>query len=96
MLMLDVFGDWCVFLPRIDGDQDNGLEYIQHFPWFYYQNQAGIARPGEPDHPHLYGGATQLVVVIRERWHLSLSVLRPRFLWHHLAISGSTVDLDPA
>jgi len=41
LLMVDTFSDWCVFLPQINGDQDNGLEYIQLFAWFYYQNQAG-------------------------------------------------------
>lgn len=40
-LMVDVFADWCIFLPEIHGDQDNGLAYIQRFAWFYYQNEAG-------------------------------------------------------
>ncbi len=35
------FVDWCVFLPQINGDQDNGLKYIQNFAWFYYRNPAG-------------------------------------------------------
>jgi len=34
----DVFTKWCVFLPQIDGDEDNGLAYIQMIGWFYYQN----------------------------------------------------------
>jgi len=38
--MIDVFGQWCTFLPQISGDQDNGLEYIQKFAWFYYKNPA--------------------------------------------------------
>ena len=28
-------------LPQINGDQDNGLKYIQNFAWFYYRNPAG-------------------------------------------------------
>lgn len=36
--MVDDFIEWCTFLPRIDGSQDNGLAYIQDFAWFYYQN----------------------------------------------------------
>lgn len=38
--LVDVFSQWCTFLPQISGDQDNGLEYIQKFAWFYYKNQA--------------------------------------------------------
>ena len=34
----DVFTEWCVFLPQIEGDADNGLAYIQMIGWFYYQN----------------------------------------------------------
>jgi len=41
--MLNVFSEWCVFLPEIDGDQDNGLYYIQYFAWFYYNNLVGKA-----------------------------------------------------
>lgn len=41
-LILETFLDWCVFLPEISGDQDNGLAYIQQFAWFYYRNAAGI------------------------------------------------------
>ena len=33
-----VFTDWCTFLPSIQGDEDNGLTYIQKIGWFYYQN----------------------------------------------------------
>ncbi|MCP4658675.1 MAG: phosphatidylserine decarboxylase [bacterium] len=40
-LMVDDFADWCVFLPEINGAQDNGLGYIQRFAWFYYHNEAG-------------------------------------------------------
>ena len=40
-LMINNFHEWCVFLPQINGNQDNGLVYIQNFAWFYYQNQAG-------------------------------------------------------
>lgn len=39
--MVRYFTDWCVFLPQIDGDQDNGLKFILGFAWFYYQNPAG-------------------------------------------------------
>jgi phosphatidylserine decarboxylase len=35
------FVGWCTFLPQIDGDQDNGLQYILDFAWFYYRNPAG-------------------------------------------------------
>ena len=35
------FVDWCVFLPQINGDQDNGLKYILDFAWFFYRNPAG-------------------------------------------------------
>ncbi|MDJ0629369.1 MAG: phosphatidylserine decarboxylase [Rhodobacter sp.] len=36
----EVFTAWCVFLPRIEGDEDNGLAFIQDIGWFYYQNPA--------------------------------------------------------
>ena len=36
--MVNYFTEWCTFLPRINGSQDNGLAYIQDFAWFYYQN----------------------------------------------------------
>lgn len=36
----NTFSAWCMFLPQISGDQDDGLKYIQHFAWFYYQNPA--------------------------------------------------------
>lgn len=39
--IVNTFSKWCVALPRINGDQDNGLYYIQNFAWFYYANQAG-------------------------------------------------------
>jgi phosphatidylserine decarboxylase len=39
--MADFFTDWCVFLPQIEGDEDNGLAFIQDTGWFYYQNSAG-------------------------------------------------------
>lgn len=39
--VVSYFTDWCVFLPQIDGDQDNGLKFILGFAWFYYQNPAG-------------------------------------------------------
>jgi len=55
-LLVDDFADWCVFLPEINGDQDNGLAHIQRFAWFYYQNEAGrdFVRgrdPLKPDKP---------------------------------------------
>ncbi len=37
----DFFTAWCVFLPQIQGDEDNGLAFIQDIGWFYYQNPAG-------------------------------------------------------
>ncbi|ETW96492.1 MAG: hypothetical protein ETSY1_26420 [Candidatus Entotheonella factor] len=40
-LMVDTFLEWCVFLPQINGSNDNGLVFIQNFAWFYYQNKAG-------------------------------------------------------
>lgn len=36
----ETFSAWCMFLPQISGDQDDGLKYIQRFAWFYYQNPA--------------------------------------------------------
>lgn len=36
--MVRYFTEWCTFLPRIDGSQDNGLAYIQGFGWLYYRN----------------------------------------------------------
>ncbi len=39
-LMLEDFLEWCVFLPQINGSDDNGLEHIQRFAWFYYKNAA--------------------------------------------------------
>ncbi len=41
--MLNVFSEWCAFLPEIGGNQDNGLYYIQYFAWFYYNNLEGKA-----------------------------------------------------
>ncbi len=41
--MLNVFSEWCIFLPEIDGNQDNGLYYIQYFAWFFYSNLEGKA-----------------------------------------------------
>ncbi len=38
--ILTDFSAWCTFLPEISGNQDNGLQYIQHFSWFYYRNPA--------------------------------------------------------
>lgn len=54
--LLDGFAEWCVFLPEIDGDQDNGLAYLQNFAWAYYRNQAGQdfvqgRNPRDPDSP---------------------------------------------
>ena len=37
----DFFTAWCIFLPRIQGDEDNGLAFIQDIGWFYYQNPDG-------------------------------------------------------
>ena len=34
----EFFTAWCVFLPQIQGDEDNGLAFIQDIGWFYYQN----------------------------------------------------------
>lgn len=36
------FKEWCTFLPTIHGTSDTGLEYIQHFAWFYYRNPYGV------------------------------------------------------
>lgn len=33
---------WCTFLPTAQGSSDNGLEYIEKFVWFYYQNEYGV------------------------------------------------------
>lgn len=33
---------WCTFLPEIHGSSDNGLEYIQNFALFYYDNPFGV------------------------------------------------------
>jgi len=40
--LVQFFGEWCTFLPTIDGTHDTGLEYIQKFAWFYYKNQYGV------------------------------------------------------
>jgi phosphatidylserine decarboxylase len=40
-LLVYDFANWCIFLPEIEGTEDNGLEHIQRFAWFYYQNDAG-------------------------------------------------------
>lgn len=39
--LTDFFTAWCVFLPQIEGDEDNGLAFIQDIGWFYYHNPAG-------------------------------------------------------
>ena len=41
LLMIDDFTEWCVFLPEIDGSEDNGLYHIQRFAWLYFHNHAG-------------------------------------------------------
>ncbi|SMF73766.1 phosphatidylserine decarboxylase [Tistlia consotensis] len=54
--MVGYFLDWCTFLPRISGNQDNGLAYIEGVAWLYYRNKAGQdyvqgrdpADPGRP------------------------------------------------
>ena len=55
-LMVPYFADWCIFLPRVSGSHDNGLQFIQDFAWFYYHNEAGQAfvqgrNPLEPAKP---------------------------------------------
>ncbi len=39
--MLDMFEEWCVDLPEIQGTSDNALDPILYFAWLYYQNSAG-------------------------------------------------------
>ena len=41
--MAGFFTAWCIFLPQIQGDEDNGLAFIQDIGWFYYHNPAGQA-----------------------------------------------------
>jgi phosphatidylserine decarboxylase len=36
------FERWCTFLPTIEGDKDTGLDFIEHFAWFYYRNPFGV------------------------------------------------------
>ena len=36
------FEKWCTFLPTAKGSSDTGLKYIEHFVWFYYQNEYGV------------------------------------------------------
>jgi len=40
-MMVEMFKEWCVALPEIEGDSDNALDPILYFAWFYYQNPAG-------------------------------------------------------
>lgn len=35
--------EWCTFLPQIHGSNDTGLQNIQDFALFYYQNPFGVA-----------------------------------------------------
>ena len=39
--MRSMFEKWCVALPEIEGDNDNALDPILYFSWFYYKNWAG-------------------------------------------------------
>ncbi len=39
--MIEMFKEWCVDLPEIQGTADNGLDGILYFAWLYYQNPAG-------------------------------------------------------
>ena len=39
--MVDMFTTWCTALPEISGDEDNALDPILYFAWFYYRNPAG-------------------------------------------------------
>ena len=36
--MVQLFTNWCQYLPDINGAQDNGLDYIQDFNWLIYKN----------------------------------------------------------
>ncbi len=54
--MVEMFREWCVALPEIEGDSDNALDPILYFAWFYYQNPAGVdfvqgRNPSSPDQP---------------------------------------------
>ncbi|MCI5114915.1 MAG: phosphatidylserine decarboxylase [Candidatus Electrothrix sp. AW1] len=39
--MLEMFEEWCVDLPEIEGTSDNALDPILYFAWLYYKNPAG-------------------------------------------------------
>ncbi len=54
IMMRDMFKTWCTALPEIQGDNDNALDPILYFAWFYYKNTAGQdfvqgRDPAEPD-----------------------------------------------
>jgi len=39
--VLEFYGKVCTLLPQIIGSNDNALDSIQYFAWFYYHNDAG-------------------------------------------------------
>jgi phosphatidylserine decarboxylase len=52
----DFYEQVCTLLPRIVGTNDNALDSIQYFAWFYYHNEAGRRLvegidPNDPDSP---------------------------------------------
>lgn len=54
--LVDYTLEWCVALPRINGNADDGMKYISPMYWFYYQNPAGVAfaqgrDPANPTRP---------------------------------------------
>lgn len=76
--MNDVFGKWCTFLPEIQGNEDNGLYYIQYFAFFYYRNVAGqdFVQGRDPNNP-----GQKLKTGFKFTWDFSNQ--RGEFMWSH-------------
>lgn len=51
--LVDYTLEWCVALPQINGNSDDGMKYIGPMYWFYYQNLAGkaFAQGRDPANP---------------------------------------------
>ena len=41
-MVIDFYAQVCTLLPQISGTNDNALDSIQYFAWFYNHNQAGV------------------------------------------------------